>query len=79
MAVFGDLSSIEGDLSSIEGDEGSSCGDEGSSCSDDDIYEMLSEADTASVVSDDGEFAEALQHGTLHNHCHHHHHHHRSA
>jgi len=46
------------DLSSIEDDE-SSCGDEDY----EDYKDMFSEADTASVVSDDGEFEEALQHG----------------
>jgi len=48
MLEFGDF----GDLSSID-DESSQ----------DDISDMLSEADTESIVSDDGEFAEALQHG----------------
>ena len=55
MPEFGDF----GDLSSIEDDEGSSCGDEDY----EDYEDMFSEADTASVVSDDGEFVEALQHG----------------
>jgi hypothetical protein len=54
MLEFGDFD----DLSSIEDDE-SSCGDEDY----EDYEDMFSEADTASVVSDDGEFEEAQQHG----------------